>query len=222
MKISTNSMLVLKNFSQINNSLFVNESNVLKTMSNSGSIIAVYDSEETFSDFAIYDMNELLSIISLFKLEDIDFDFTSEELIIKAGKNQIKYKYTEADLIPYSDNIKHSDKYKAFSKFNGNFSLSSQEIEKLQKASSIMKLKEMSVTINDDVCKISLNDNDNPLSNNFDLEVPGEGDIEINVNVDNFQLVSGNYDISVANNTLLKFQHTELPLIYFVSALISK
>ena len=222
MKLSKNTLTILKNFSQINNSIFVDEPTVLKTMNNSGSIIGVYDTEEEFSNFAIYDLTELLNIISLFNLDDLQFAFKEDYLVMKAGKNKVRYLYTEADLIPYSEKIKPSEKYKAFDKFNGNFDLSSKEIDQLQKASSIMNLKEMKITMEDGKGEITLVDEDNPLTNKFNMAIEGNGDVDIKVDVSNFQIISGDYSIFVSNNLLLKFEHKDFPLMYFVSAMVSK
>ena len=75
MKISNTTLTVLRNFSTITPSINVDEAKCLKVMSQSKNIIALFDTEEEFEEFAIYDMIQLLGIISLFDLEKTDFIF---------------------------------------------------------------------------------------------------------------------------------------------------
>jgi hypothetical protein len=67
MKLSTETISVLKNFSTINANLMVKAGSSLSTMSAMKNIVAKADVSEEFpSDFAIYDLNEFLSALSLF------------------------------------------------------------------------------------------------------------------------------------------------------------
>ena len=67
MKLSTETISVLKNFSTINANLMVKSGSSLSTMSAMKNIVAKADVTEEFpSDFAIYDLNEFLSALSLF------------------------------------------------------------------------------------------------------------------------------------------------------------
>ena len=62
MKLSSNTTNILKNFSQINQSILIKEGNKLKTISVMKNILAEAEVEEEFEkDFAIYDLNQFLS-----------------------------------------------------------------------------------------------------------------------------------------------------------------
>ena len=69
MKLSTNTIQVLKNFASINQNLVINEGNEIKTMSAMKNIVAKAEVEETFpKQVAIYDLNEFLASLSLFRI----------------------------------------------------------------------------------------------------------------------------------------------------------
>ena len=66
MKLSDNTLTVLKNFAGINNSILVKEGNRLRTISVAKNILAEADIKEDFPrDFAIYDLNQFLNGLSL-------------------------------------------------------------------------------------------------------------------------------------------------------------
>ena len=76
MKLSKKTLAILKNFATINQSIVVKPGNKLETISNVKDVFAKVEVEETFeNNFAIYDLNEFLGVVSLF--EDPDFEFSN-------------------------------------------------------------------------------------------------------------------------------------------------
>jgi hypothetical protein len=68
MNLSNDTRDVLKNFSTINQNLLVKNGNTINTMSAMKNIVAKATIPDTFNnEFAIYDLNEFLSALSLFK-----------------------------------------------------------------------------------------------------------------------------------------------------------
>ena len=84
MKLSNETVTVLKNFSTINQNLVIKAGSKLSTMSAMKNIVASADVQEDFpQDFAIYDLNEFLAALSLF--EKIDLDFKDDFVVITEG-----------------------------------------------------------------------------------------------------------------------------------------
>jgi len=76
MKLSDNTLNVLKNFAGINNSILVKEGNKLRTISVAKNILAEANITEEFPrDVAIYDLNQFLNGLSLHADPDLDFKF---------------------------------------------------------------------------------------------------------------------------------------------------
>ena len=74
MKLSNETIGVLKNFGSINQNLVIKEGNIMTTMSAMKNIVAKADVTETFPrEVAIYDLNEFLSSLSLFAEPVLDF-----------------------------------------------------------------------------------------------------------------------------------------------------
>ena len=75
MKLSNGTINVLKNFSTINQNLVIKEGSAISTMSAMKNIVAKATGrrEPLTKEFAIYDLNEFLSALSLFANPDLDF-----------------------------------------------------------------------------------------------------------------------------------------------------
>lgn len=104
MKISNDTLTVLKNFSQINNGILFKKGDVISSVSAQRNILAEASIEEEIpKDFGIYDLNNFLSVISLFK-NGAELDFDDTHVIIKGlgGRSQIRYIYNAPSLI-YDD-----------------------------------------------------------------------------------------------------------------------
>ena len=75
MKLSNQTISVLKNFASINQNLVIKEGNEFTTMSAMKNIVAKAEVEEIFpKEVAIYDLNEFLAALSLFTNPILDFD----------------------------------------------------------------------------------------------------------------------------------------------------
>ena len=84
MNISGNTISVLKNFSSINQSLVVDAGNTIRTISPQKTVMAVAEVDDTFdSSFAIYDLNQFLSAVSLF--EKPDYEFEDKSVVVANG-----------------------------------------------------------------------------------------------------------------------------------------
>ena len=74
MKISKETLEVLKNFSAINPNLVICEGSKLSTIADAKNIMAAVNVSESFpKKVGIYDLNEFLSALSL--IEDPEFEF---------------------------------------------------------------------------------------------------------------------------------------------------
>lgn len=101
MQLTERTLAVLKNFSQINNGLLIKKGNVQRTVSLTRSILAEVALDQEFPiEFAIYDLNGFLSLLSTFDdTGDADIDFKQNHMVIKSGRRQLKYYYASPDVI---------------------------------------------------------------------------------------------------------------------------
>ena len=101
MKLSNDTVTVLKNFSTINQNLVINPGKNISTMSAMKNIVAKATVTEKFPQaFAIYDLNEFLASLSLFDKPNLDFkeDFVVMTETGSKGKS-LKYWYSDPSVV---------------------------------------------------------------------------------------------------------------------------
>lgn len=87
MKISERTMTLLNNFATISPSITLQPGKKLRTLSDSGTVIAVADIEEDFPEnFAILDLGKLLSVMKLKQLKNCELTFDKNKLTLVGGE----------------------------------------------------------------------------------------------------------------------------------------
>ena len=213
MKLSDNTLAILKNFAGINNSILVKKGNKLRTISVAKNILAEAEIKEEFPrDFAIYDLNQFLNTLSISNDADLDFKEDSY-LSINDGKNRVKYFFAEPNVI-----ISPPDKEINLPSKDVSFQLDSVTLDKLVKAASVLQLPDLSVVGEAGVIKLVVRDKKNDTSNEWGIVV-GETDQEFafNFKVENIKIIPGSYDILVSSKLLSQFTNKQHNLTYYIA-----
>ena len=135
MKLSDNTLNILKNFAGINNSILVKQGTQLRTISVAKNILAEAQIGEEFPrDFAIYDLNQFLNGLGLHQDPDMDFSPDSY-LSIREGKRRVKYFYADPNVI-----ISPPEKEITLPSEDVHFQLESTSLDKLLKAAAVYQL----------------------------------------------------------------------------------
>ena len=213
MKLSDNTLTILKNFAGINNSILVKGGNKLRTISVAKNILAEADISEEFPrDFAIYDLNQFLNGLSLHADPDLDFKEESY-LSIREGKRRVKYFFADPNVI-----IAPPEKEINLPSQDVCFQLDSTSLEKLVKAAAVYQLPDLSAVGEAGVIKLVVRDKKNDTSNEYAIIV-GETDQEFTFNfkVENIKIIPGAYDVVVSSKLLSQFTNTRYNLTYYIA-----
>ncbi len=213
MKLSDQTLNILKNFAGINNSILVKQGTQLRTISVAKNILAEAAIDEDFPrDFAVYDLNQFLNGLSLH--QDPDLDFSPDSYIsIKEGKRRVKYFYADPNVI-----VSPPEKEITLPSEDVRFQLDSSALEKLLKAAAVYQLPDLSAVGEAGVVKLVVRDKKNDTSNEFAVVV-GETDKEFSFNfkVENIKIIPGAYDVVVSQKLLSKFTNTNCDLKYYIA-----
>ena len=213
MKLSDNTLTVLKNFASINNSILMKKGTHLRTISVAKNILAEADIAEEFPrDVAVYDLNQFLNGLSLH--QDPDLDFKEESyLTIREGRRKVKYFYADPAVI-----ISPPDKEITLPTEDVHFQLESTSLEKLLKAAAIYQLPDLSLIGQDNEIRLVVRDKKNDTSNEYSIIV-GETDKEFvfNFKVENIKIIPGAYDVVVSSKLLSKFTNSNYNLTYYIA-----
>ena len=194
MKLSENTVSVLKNFSNINQNILVKEGATLHTMSTMKNIIGRASIDETFDrEFGIYDLNEFLGVMSLSKNADLIFDTNFVQ--VKNGKSRVKYFFSDSSIlvtIPEGFNPPETD---------CTFRINESTLSDVTKACSILQLPDVVIRNEDNVGVLVATDLKNTTSHEYKVELdPIDFPANFHFKIDNLKMIAGDYDLSVASD----------------------
>ena len=167
MKLSEKTLSVLKNFSSINQSIFIKQGNKLRTISLMKNILAEAEVGEDFpKDFGIYDLSQFLVGLTLHSDPVLDFSNDSFVYIKDGSSSRVKYFFSDPAVI-----VQPPEKDLVLPSSDVSFVVDSSDLSKLLKASSVYQLPDLSVVGEAGVVKLVLHDKKNDTSNDFQVIV---------------------------------------------------
>mgnify|MGYP001379278892 FL=1 len=213
MKLSKNTLDILKNFKEINQSILFKQGNSLKTISVMKNILAEATISEEFpKDFGIYDLSQFLNGIDLHQNPELDF-VNDNYVVIREGKMRSNFFFAEPQVI-----VTPPDKEMNLPSEEVSFDLSTEQLDKLLKAAGIYQLPDLSVIGGDGVVKILVREKKNETSNDFALTVgETESDFVFNFKVENIKILPGSYDITCSQKNISKFVNKNQDLTYYIA-----
>jgi hypothetical protein len=211
MKLSTDTISVLKNFSTINANLMVKAGSSLSTMSAMKNIVAKADVTEEFpSDFAIYDLNEFLSALSLFGKPDLEFNNDFVIITEEGTSKSLKYWFSDPSVVTTPS------KEISMPSTELTFNLSSDTLNEITKAAAVIGVPDMALAGG----KLMVTDKKNSTANAFETSLD-VGDVEADYKfwfkVENLKVMPGAYDVEVSSKKISHFTNTKLGVQYWIA-----
>ena len=202
MHLSDKTVSVLKNFSTINQNLLIKEGKTLSTMSAMKNIVANATVEETFpKEVAIYDLNEFLGCLSLFKSPILSFKDTSVVITEENGSSgdSLEYMYSDPSVVttPSKDITMPSEEI--------TFTLTDAMLSKLSKSAGMIGAPDLLLENN----KLTVRDKKNDSGNCYSTSVQAQGDgtYKFYFKTENLKLIPGSYDVTVSSKNISHFKN---------------
>ena len=209
MRLSEQTVALLKNFSGINQNIQFKAGSKISTISAQKNILVSAEVPESFpSDFAIYDLNKLLGVMSLFQDPDLEIG----DKTMKVG-GKVDYMFADPSMI-----ISPPEKELSFPEAEVTFTLTKGDFSQVIKAASVLGLPHVCVEGKDDKLSIVATDVNNSSSDDFVTEV-GTTDKNFCMvfKIENLKLFAGDYDVEITSKGISKFSHTSISLQYFIA-----
>ena len=200
MKISKETLDVLKNFSAINPNLVISEGNKLSTIAEAKNIMASTTVAETFpKEIGIYDLNEFLSALSL--IENADLEFGDESVVMKSSTSSITYRYADKSILTSPEkgvNMPESEVV---------VNISADLISQIRKAGGALGHPVVSISKASDSDKVVLQvkDPNNTSANVFEIDTGSTSDkseFDFQFLIANLKLIPGDYKVSVSSKLI--------------------
>lgn len=217
MKLSQDTIKILKNFSEINTTILIRRGNNIVTVDASKRILADAKLNENLpNDFAIHDLNSLLTVSSLF--DNPDFDFKSDKVVIKNNHRSVNYCYADPSVV--QDAAPLRQKIPTMFKDDSvveKFTLTEEDLKSLRQAATVMHLPYISFIGDSSGVKVVAQDISNDTLGNFTVQIADKASAKFqhNLLLDNLRVLPGTYDVSVSP-TITHFANKNTQLEYWI------
>jgi len=191
MKLSSETLAVLKNFSSINSNIVFRGGSTIKTMSEAKNILASANVSEEFpTDVGIYDLNEFLGVVSMFN--DPELEFQDSFVQVREDNRSVKYFFSDPSILTSpSKDIQMPDP-------EVQFELGDSELNTIRKAASTLSVSDLvleydgSGDLQATVTSLTLKS----------VSLPEGTPFRFVFSVSNFKILSGNYRVDVSSKLI--------------------
>ena len=214
MKLSAETLTVLKNFSTINQNLEFKQGNKLTTISAGKSVLAQATLKDDFpQSFCVYDLNQFLLVHSMFK-GDVELEFDASNITFKGGRSKTKYRMASRDtiVIPPEKEIKLND-------VDYSFTLSDADYAEIMRSAAILSSPNIALKSNGESVEIFAYDAKDDSQHTSSIKV-GDGNgktFTLVFKTENLKMIQGTYDVQISFKGLAQFKNTKEEIQYWIA-----
>lgn len=213
MKLDKSTVDVLKNFSTINTNILIKPGKVLSTLATAKNIMATATVKETFDkEFGLFNLNEFLGVLSLF--DDPDIEFNEGFMIIRKGRNKVKYVYANPSILVYPQ------KELKMPSINVLANVSESNLSQIIKSASVLGVPDVAITVEEGQVVAKVYDKKNPSSNAYTVELDSETSTSFvaNFKVENLKVIADDYKVEISSKNIARFTGSKLGVVYYIAA----
>ena len=216
MKLSNDTLNVLKNFASINQGILFKKGKTIRTVSSGKNIMAEATvGEEIPTEFGVYDLNNFLSVLSLHKEEPV-IDFEDNNVLISGlqGRSKIKYRFCASHMI-----VTPPEKPIAMPDPEIFFELSAEDFDWILRAANVLSSPHIAIESDGEKIFATTFDVMNDASHTDSLDVyAGNGDkYRMIFKTENFKMLAGGYDVKISSKGISHFKHKTSAIQYWIA-----
>ena len=212
MQISSDTINVLKNFSDINQNILVKSGKTLTTISTMKNILAEAEiSDNMPQEFAIYDLPEFLRTIDMFSKPSLNFDGESHVEVVE-GKQKVKYFFADKSVIVApTKSITMPDTFVSFT-------FTKDMFEQVMKGINTMGLPDVAVVGDGTAIKMIATDKKNKSSNTYSVDICSSDKVFTGYfKAENFKMITDDYDVAISSQKISHFVNRTRPVKYWIA-----
>lgn len=210
MKLSSETITILKNFSSINQSIIFKPGNVIKTISPQKTVMASATVTDEFPvEAGIYNLGRFLATIGLREAPELEFGETS--VTISEGDSSSSVRYADSSMI-----ISPPDKEVKIPGVDVSVDVTADQFKEVLNAAGVLGLPEVAFVGEDGVCYLKAIDSANSSADSHRIRV-GETDdtFTLIIKTENLNILPGDYTVELSSKGISKF--TGKNVTYFIA-----
>ena len=213
MKLSNETLAVLKNFSAINQGIQFKKGTKLTTVSAGKTVLAQATLKDEFpQDFCVYDLNQFLSVHSLHKDSELSFD--DSNVIFKSGRSSTKYRKTAKEMI-----VTPPEKEISLPSVDVSFTLTEEDYANIMKVASVLGSPHIAVESDGEFVQLAAFDSLDDSAHTNSIQV-GQSDgkkYKIVFKTENIKLIPGSYSVEISFKGIGHFKNTKDAIEYWIA-----
>lgn len=213
MKLSNETLAVLKNFSAINQGIQFKKGTKLTTVSAGKTVLAQATLKDEFpQDFCVYDLNQFLSVHSLHKDSELSFD--DSNVIFKSGRSSTKYRKTAKEMI-----VTPPEKEISLPSVDVSFTLTEEDYANIMKVASVLGSPHIAVESDGEFVQLAAFDSLDDSAHTNSIQV-GQADgkkYKIVFKTENIKLIPGSYSVEISFKGIGHFKNTKDAIEYWIA-----
>ena len=200
-KLTPETLDIIKNFSQINPSLLFKKGNVLSTISSNKTILAKAKLNQEFEDeFGIFELSKFMGVLNLFK----DPDIQTSPTVLKIKSDNKTIRYTCAD--PKNFSVP-PDKEIRMKSVDVQFTLEPEVFASVQKAIAILGFSQFGIVGSEGKLSLQAMNTANPTGDVYSVEIGvTDKNFMITIRNDFLKLIPGKYEVKISKAGLSMFE----------------
>lgn len=201
MKLSQQTINVIKNFATINPSIIFKPGNEIKTISPQKTVAAIATIPDTIpSKACVYDASRFLSICSLYQEPDVQFE--DKFCTISEGKRRTRYVFADESMV-----IAPPEKEIKFPSQDVVVDVQWSDLQSVIKAAGVLNLPEIAFVGEDGTCYLRAVDSSNPTADSYGIELGDANDrFQLIIKTENLKLMPLNYKVTLSSKGISKFE----------------
>src|SRR6056300_183341 len=214
MKLSSDTINVLKNFSDINENILFKPGKEVHTISGMKNILAKATiGEEIPQEFGIYNLAEFLNVIGTYSSPIIKFT-DSQSLVVDDEKDSspVKYNFSEKSV------LNTPEKMIQMPSVDSTFELKNESLQKVMKRVNTLGLPDLAFKSEDGEIKLVASDKKDPNSNTASIVI-GNSNIDFiaYLKTENLKFVPDDYTVEISSKKIAHFINKNKPIEYWVA-----
>lgn len=216
MKLSKDTINILKNFAGINTGIVFNQGNVIKTISGNKNILAQATVAEAIPvQFGVYDLNNFLTVLSLHK-EEPEIEFQEKNAVIagRGGRSKVNYRFCDPTMV-----VAPPEKPIAMPEAEISFELSQDDLDWILRSAAVLGSPNVAVTSDGQTVSVVTFDASNDAASTNTLDVSaGNGDsFKMIFKTEALKMIPGSYDVKISSRGVSHFTNKARDLQYWIT-----
>ena len=203
MKLSENTINVLKSFSIINQGIEFKPGSTIQTISPQKCIMAKAEIDDTLpSNGCFYELNRFLGVLTLF--DDPALNFNEKFVTVRDAKRSVNYTFADPQMIvtPPSQEIQLPE-------IDVAVTLKWEDLSNTMKAASVMGLPEIAISSDGSVINLEAISSKNPTADNYSNVIDNNSSGKVFsaiFKIENMKVMNFDYDVELSAKGIAKFK----------------